>query len=1233
MTTALLDDVNKNEDAYAASGTCGAANLEEGSQRPKRPSGTFKRSAKSASPQGKKIESAFLEPLTSSVQRKRFIVYDIESKSDDTQTGGFTRPFVVGMHDGNAYLAFRNEAKVTHFPWETRHYMKGGCIDLLMRCLLTKQNSGCNIFAHNGGNFDHLFLLAWIRRHHTEFGFEVTPVQSSIQKLEVWKKEKGKPRGECEHWTFLDSVRLLPMSLAKAAETFGLAGKEEMDLNEHEDHAHWELYLRVDCEQLFQVLLKLHELIEDKLGGEVGMTAPSTSMKLFRKRFLGQDGSPNRIARHAHWAGCKEKEDKARQEAEWRAAEETSKNKSRSTARAAVSAARLDREDQAEEDGSALIDLVQGIETPRDSSLPAGDLPGGEPPVGAPCAGCAHNWIRRAYYGGRTEIFRMYGEKLHYYDINSSYVAAMAETMPVGDRIVIENPEELDWRMHEKFIGFVECTVRIPEDCPVPPLPYRATTGKLIFPVGEFEGTWDTEELNLLRDPSVGGEILSIKRVVWFGRRKVFHGMVAELWRLRDKSQPDWDEGLSALAKLMGNSLYGKFGMKEERQAIVIAKKTSKIGECFLCDNKATTPDGQMCAEHIGSKPATGSPDCDVWYQAVQVSAPYIIPHIAAHITSLARVRIWKFMMQAHNAGGTLYYTDSVTEDRTVVVRNPEDEVEILPFKRLWEKASSHRSQRGKEFGELVNYKALTEDGWHPITNILRHRAGKDTWRVSTKHGQTQVTTDHGIMVSGKETRPEDFVLSKDKFTTVSAPKEEPFKEIDLFEYVKDFSLSSSSPNGDHTYRFRADDRRILFEGMKKGTREPEDSAIEIRRFYTQGSPELSALIRLVGAYVSDGSASLVGETTSSRFMLSFCKSKLWLMERIKKDLHTIAPTLTNIFGPFWSDTVYVVRSGTTAMACFFAALAGYKCKGKRFPSFMYALDKRGFDTLLEALAEGDGGYDAANQFIFTSTSQELTAGLSYILSQHDLEHSFGFRESKEAWSIRTRPTGSERNRYSVKSEVFKSDPDEYVYDLTVDGSHTFVDGVGRVLLHNTDSLITDVVLPSSSELGALKDEYPGMTLKGAFVQPKVYLLEKDLPEGTEAALRIFPKEHLSTCKDKHCKGCADFKLAMKGFSKEYRTRENLAKLRDGEAIEMKRLQKVRSLAQGGFLEGPRMVNITKSFKSGYDKRRRSGIDGKLFENGATKSIILSLPQPPAAGLDSRSGSISGGDAQGAETL
>jgi hypothetical protein len=528
----------------------------------------------------------YLEPLTGSVKRKKFAVFDIESKDGDSQDAGFTRPFLVGTYDPltEDYAEFKDEPHLASRDWRTRHYQPGGCIDKLLNYLLQKKFSGYNFYAHNGGSFDHLFLLAWLNNHRDEFGFEVVPVQSSIQMIQVWRWPEKPEDPIREKWTFLDSMKLLPMGLEKACQTFGLPGKVDHDLNMHEDNPHWRLYLRQDCIALAEVLLRTYDLVENRLGGEVGMTAPSTSMKLFRRKFLGRKHVPARIPRHAHWSDCKSKKT---------------------------------------------------------------------------CPGCAHQWNRLAYYGGRTEMFRAYGERLHYYDINSSYVAAMQETMPAGDREVTDT---LDWGRYEHYVGFVECTVEIPEDCYLPPLPHRSVaTGKLIFPVGRFSGVWDCEELKLLDDPLVKGRIVEVKKVVWYRRKHLFSDMVAELYALRDKSLPDYDEGLSALAKLLGNSLYGKFGMKQDRTSIVFTREPRE-GECRLCGKPSQC---FMCKDCEGSKPTNGDPMSDVWYQQKRVDAPYIIPHIAAHITSLARVRIFNYMKAAIEAGGNLYYadTDSVITD------------------------------------------------------------------------------------------------------------------------------------------------------------------------------------------------------------------------------------------------------------------------------------------------------------------------------------------------------------------------------------------------------------------------------------------------------------------------------------------------------------------------------------------------------------------------------------------
>jgi len=436
----------------------------------------------------------FLEPLTGAPKRKKFCTVDIESKDEDSRwKAGFTRPFLIGTYDPlrRLYAEFGDEPILKDTPWQERALGPGGCIGKVMAYLLSPAFVGYTIYAHNGGSFDHLFWLRWLRLHDDEYGFEVIPVQSSIQIIKVWKLPENAEDPIKDRWTFLDSMKLFPAGLEKLCKTFGLPGKVNQDLDVDEDDPSWSIYLKQDCIALADGLTKIHDLVEDKLGGEVGMTAPSTSMKLFRRRFLGRKGSVKRIPRFAHWPDC------------------------------------------------------QGEAKEK-------------------CPGCAHEWIRLGYYGGRTELFQTYGEHLQYFDINSSYVAAMRELMPVGDRMVTT---ELDWSMTDTHGGFVECTVRIPPECEYPPLPHRAKkTGKLLFPTGRFSGVWSTKELALLKDPSVNGEILSVRKVVWFRLKEVFTGMVDELWNLRSKClpkcktkgcegcNPDFDEGLSALAKLFGNA-------------------------------------------------------------------------------------------------------------------------------------------------------------------------------------------------------------------------------------------------------------------------------------------------------------------------------------------------------------------------------------------------------------------------------------------------------------------------------------------------------------------------------------------------------------------------------------------------------------------------------------------------------------------------------------------------------
>lgn len=544
-------------------------------------------------PIGKKDEEGAKSPAT----MRKFCIFDIESKDGDSQKAGFTRPFMVGFYDpdepefAERYSEFHNEPHLAKRHWRRRHLQPGGCIDKLMTKFLQAKYAGRILYAHFGGNFDHLFLPAWLVMHQDEYGFEIIPVQSSIQVLRVWRKPENPEDEIKEEWDFLDTHKLLPMALSKACKAFRVPNKLDMDLHRHEDSAEWAPYLRRDCEALAQVMRSMYSMVHDRLGGEMGITTPSTSMKLFRRRFMGAHGVSEKIPRFAHWRDCM----------------------------------------------GAKLDF---------------DAPGA-------CPGCAHDWIRRGYYGGRTEIFRLFGTLLKYFDINSSYVAAMREEMPIGarddsHRHIDRVGDAIQWERHRSdlnpdanWTGFAEVTVFIPESCPIPPLPHKnRESGKLQFPVGQLYGVWSLEELALLNDPLVQGRIVHTHSVIYYKLAPCFGPMVGELWQFRNTKNPDYDPGLSELAKLLGNGLYGKFAMRQERQTMVFAKSVDPE-QCFLC-GQPTVGGTSLCLNCQGSKPASETdPDCPVWYQAKRTDAPYIIPHISAHITARARVRLWQFMKTA----------------------------------------------------------------------------------------------------------------------------------------------------------------------------------------------------------------------------------------------------------------------------------------------------------------------------------------------------------------------------------------------------------------------------------------------------------------------------------------------------------------------------------------------------------------------------------------------------------
>lgn len=218
--------------------------------------------------------------------------------------------------------------------------------------------------------------------------------------------------------------------------------------------------------------------------------------------------------------------------------------------------------------------------------------------------------IRKSYYGGRTEIFKTYGEDLNYYDINSLYPYVMHKfESPVGT-------PNLSYDVSINDFAIIECIVECPKDLDIPVLPYRLDSGKLIFPRGKFKGWWCSPELQKAHE--LGYKITCIKGYV-FEKRFLFKSYIDDLYKIKQNAQKDSVDYITS--KLLMNSLYGKFGQRREKQLVIMNPEKTE-----------------------GLEPLDFEGMSGMYIKNTFSQASHITPAISSFITCYARLELYKYL-------------------------------------------------------------------------------------------------------------------------------------------------------------------------------------------------------------------------------------------------------------------------------------------------------------------------------------------------------------------------------------------------------------------------------------------------------------------------------------------------------------------------------------------------------------------------------------------------------------
>lgn len=259
--------------------------------------------------------------------------------------------------------------------------------------------------------------------------------------------------------------------------------------------------------------------------------------------------------------------------------------------------------------------------------------------------------VRQGYYGGRTEVYVPEMQGGFHYDVNSLYPYVMkVNEFPIGYYDVYQEDEAETcynfWKRSGQGGGFAWVKIHVPDSLNIPPLPYHAKKdktlkNKLIFPTGNLDGVWAFPEIAMAE--KFGCVIEKVEQVVFYKKTyPIFKEFVEQFEELKMTSTG----AKRSFAKLVQNSLYGKFGMRRDRRTLLEGseEEINKLNE----QNK----------EYLQFNHPLLNMDMIQFVDDVEAS--YIQPHLAGYVTAYARILLYEGLMEKSNGSVSYCDTDSI---------------------------------------------------------------------------------------------------------------------------------------------------------------------------------------------------------------------------------------------------------------------------------------------------------------------------------------------------------------------------------------------------------------------------------------------------------------------------------------------------------------------------------------------------------------------------------------------
>jgi hypothetical protein len=191
--------------------------------------------------------------------------------------------------------------------------------------------------------------------------------------------------------------------------------------------------------------------------------------------------------------------------------------------------------------------------------------------------------------------------------------------------------ENIDLRFLQELIKRYCLIAKVKIKTGLPLYPYKENK-KLIFPVGEFWTYLATPELKVALERN---EILTIDKVFVYLKERIFEDFVNYFYSKRLEEKIKGNLTQSFFYKIILNSLYGKFGQRNDDWEFVCIDLNQPDGSWFVYDIDEGKKYLFRCINGVIER-SNG-----------KVEAKFSFPAIPAHITSGARVRLLELMLKA----------------------------------------------------------------------------------------------------------------------------------------------------------------------------------------------------------------------------------------------------------------------------------------------------------------------------------------------------------------------------------------------------------------------------------------------------------------------------------------------------------------------------------------------------------------------------------------------------------